>query len=235
MTTNITQILGRSTQGITRPFGDNGLLYYVKGHGAGRKALISEWLAGTLGQRLGLPIPNFSLVTVPEQLITFSAIDDIADLGTGTAFGSEVAENADELTFLFIQQLDIDLRAKVLLFDWWIANGDRTLSEHGGNPNILWHHRDHRPIIIDHNLAFEEAALNDFWPSHIFADVRTLWTPAFQAQMTALLRDALAGLPQAWGAMPHEWTEIETGLTLDTVTRLLWRFEQDPGTFWGAR
>ena len=235
MTTNITQILGRSIQGITRPFlcrGDNGLLYYVKGHGAGRKGLISEWIAGMLAKRLGLPIPDFALATISEELIALSAMDGIADLGSGTAFGSQVVENADELSFLYIQQVDIELRAKILLFDWWTANGDRTLTEHGGNPNILWLHRDHRAIIIDHNLAFEEATLADFWTTHIFADVRSSWTPAFQNQMTALMRAALTELPGAWAAIPAEWTEIETGLTIDKVTRLLWRFEENPASFW---
>jgi hypothetical protein len=235
MNTNITEILNRSSQGITRPFlcrGDNGLLYYVKGHGAGRKALISEWIAGTLAKRLGLPIPDFTLATIPEQLISLSAIDDIADLGSGTGFGSQVIENTDELSYLFIEQLDIELRAKILLFDWWTANGDRTLTEHGGNPNILWIHRDHRPIIIDHNLAFEDATLVDFWTTHIFTEARSAWTPAFQHQMTDLMRAALADLHQDWADMPPEWTEIETGLTLDTVTKLLWRFERNHGKFW---
>ena len=62
MTVNIVETISRSIQGITRPFvcrGDDGWLYYVKGHGAGRQALIAEWIAGNLGKRLGLPIPDF--------------------------------------------------------------------------------------------------------------------------------------------------------------------------------
>ena len=44
MTVGITEVIGRSSQGITRPFlcrADDGRLYYVKGNGAGRRALIS--------------------------------------------------------------------------------------------------------------------------------------------------------------------------------------------------
>ena len=47
MTTRITEVTARSTQGITRPFicrGDDGWLYFVKGNGAGRSSLISEWI-----------------------------------------------------------------------------------------------------------------------------------------------------------------------------------------------
>jgi hypothetical protein len=120
MTVNIVEIISRSTQGITRPFlcrGDDGWLYYVKGHGAGRQALIAEWVAGQLGKRLGLPIPDFKQAVIPGELVRLSAREDIADLGAGTGFASQLVANADELTFLFIGQIDASLRAKILLFD----------------------------------------------------------------------------------------------------------------------
>lgn len=44
----IEQVLGRSCQGVTQPFicvGDDGETYYVKGAGAGRRSLVSEWVA----------------------------------------------------------------------------------------------------------------------------------------------------------------------------------------------
>ena len=105
MTINIREIISRSNQGITRPFvcrGDDGHLYYVKGACAGRKALISEWLAGHIGKRLGLPIPEFDLAEIPESLIAGSAREDISDLGAGIGFASRAVENADELSYLYI-------------------------------------------------------------------------------------------------------------------------------------
>ncbi len=165
MTTKIVEVLNRSTQGITRPFlcrGDEGSLYYVKHNAAGLRAMICEWIAGNLAQRLGLPIPRFKQSVIPTELIAMSAREDITDLGAGIGFASQFIENADELTYLFIQQIDPALRAKILLFDWWTANGDRTLTESGGNPNILWFHRDSKAYIIDHNLALDETALPEF-------------------------------------------------------------------------
>ena len=103
MTVNIVEIISRSTQGITRPFlcrGDDNWLYYVKGHGAGRQALISEWIAGHLGKRLGLPIPDFKQAVIPAELIRLSAREEIADLGAGTGFASQLIQNTDELTYL---------------------------------------------------------------------------------------------------------------------------------------
>lgn len=237
MTVNIVEIIGRSTQGITLPFlcrGDDGCLYYVKGNGAGRRALICEWIAGQLGKRLGLPIPDFKQAVIPEELVTLSARGDIAELGAGTGFASQMVAYADELTYLYIGQLDDTLRAKVLLFDWWTANGDRTLTEHGGNPNILWVHRDQKPFVIDHNLAFDETALADFWMQHIFASSRAAWNDAFRKPTEQLMKAALNDLDGWWRAMPPEWTELETGVTLASVKRLLWRFEAEPAKFWGA-
>jgi len=130
MTVRITEIISRSEQGITRPFlcrADDGRLYYVKGNGAGRRSLVAEWMAGQIGQRIGLPIPDFKQTIVSHELIRFTARDDIHDLGVGVGFGSAVVENVDELPFLFIGQIDSVLRRKILLFDWWVCNADRTL------------------------------------------------------------------------------------------------------------
>lgn len=237
MNVKISEIIGRSTQGITRPFicrGDDGWLYFVKGSGAGCRALISEWMAGQLGQRLGLPIPDFKQATIPNDLVALSARDDIADLGSGVAFASQMIQNADELSYLYIEQIAPDLRAKILLFDWWTANGDRTLSEHGGNPNILWVHRDRKPYTIDHNLAFDETALTDFWTQHIFAANRALWTAGFRQQAESLMRNALSSLDEWWTAMPPQWTGVGTGVSLDLVNKLLWRFQTAPAIFWEA-
>jgi hypothetical protein len=235
MKVNISEIINRSEQGITRPFfcrGDDDWLYYVKGNGAGRKACINEWLAGHLGKYLGLPIPDFKLAKIPKELITYSAREDIADLGVGFGFASQFIENTDELTYLFIEQIDPELRAKILLFDWWIANGDRTLTEHGGNPNILWLHRSQKAFVIDHNLAFDDSSLREIWAHHIFVDARRNWNDNFRREMVVLMAEALKELPSWWKSMPHEWTDVDTGLNLEGVSSLLWRFETNPSKFW---
>jgi hypothetical protein len=236
MNVRIVEIIDRSTQGITKPFfcrGDDGLLYYVKGRHAGHSSLICEWIAGQLARRLGLPIPQFKLANIPRPLIELSARDDIADLGTVTGFASQKVENADELKYLFIEQIDVGLRARILLFDWWTANGDRILTEHGGNPNILWVHHEARPYIIDHNTAFDPTSLADFWQQHIFAACRTQWSDSFRRDSELLMKTALADLDHWWNVMPAEWTETGVEPTLDTVRNLLWRFETAPAIFWG--
>ena len=67
----IIEILGRSEQGMTRPFicrGEDNNIYFVKGVGAGRRSQVCEWLAGNLALELGLPIAPFRIVDVPFAL-----------------------------------------------------------------------------------------------------------------------------------------------------------------------
>lgn len=235
MTIQIVEIIGRSVQGVTRPFlcrGEDGRQYYVKGRGAGRRALIAEWLAGQLGLRMGLPIPPFVQASIPDALVRFSARSDIQELGAGVGFGSRLIENVDELPCLFIEQIDPQLRAKILLFDWWTGNGDRTLTPDGGNVNLLWSHRDRTLHVIDQNLAFDETPGEGFWQNHVFRDSVIEWTPAFRVAIERTMVSSVEDLPRWWREMPEEWAEIETGLTLEGLTKLLWRFESDGHTFW---
>lgn len=235
MTVRIVEIMSRSTQGITRPFlcrGDDGRQYYVKGSGAGRRALISEWIAGRIGQRLGLPVPRFVQGVIAPELIQFSAREDIGELGMGTGFGSELVENVDELPYIFIEQIDPEMRAKVLLFDWWVCNGDRTLTEDGGNVNLLWSHRDHRLHVIDHNLAFDDEAATGFWQQHVFREAKQRWSHPFRTEMMSLMRAINKEVPGYWSELPEAWHEGGAGPRLQEVQKMLSRFEADLELFW---
>jgi hypothetical protein len=237
MRARIVEVISRSEQGITRPFlcrGDDGRQYFVKGSGAGRHALMSEWIAGRIAQRFGLPIPTFVQAVIPADLVQFSAREDIRDLGAGVGFGSQLVENVDELAYLFIEQIDPAVRAKILLFDWWICNADRTLTESGGNVNLLWTHRDQRLHVIDQNLAFDEEAMAGFWSQHVFRESARLWTQAFRTEMGVVMNRVLQDIAGYWWEMPEEWTEVETSLTLDSVQRILSRFQQNADIFWRA-
>ena len=88
----ITQIIRRSEQGITAPFlckASNGRFYWVKGKDTGKLGLCSEWIAGKIGKAFGLPIPDFKLVEVCDELINESEIDNITiELVSGVWFAS---------------------------------------------------------------------------------------------------------------------------------------------------
>jgi hypothetical protein len=140
MAVEIVEVVRRSDQGVTRPFisrGDDDEVYFVKGVGAGRRSLICEWIAGTLALELGLPVAPFEIVEVPEELIESGAGLDLSELGSGPAFGSQRRE-VMELTASAIPEVPEPMQQDVLAFDWWIRNGDRYLTERGGNPNLFW-------------------------------------------------------------------------------------------------
>ncbi|WP_311548610.1 HipA family kinase [Paraburkholderia atlantica] len=68
----IAEILGRATQGITRPFicrGEDEQLYFVKGRHAGRRSLVAEWLGSSMAAAFGLPVAPFRIAQVQEELI----------------------------------------------------------------------------------------------------------------------------------------------------------------------
>lgn len=228
------EIIRRSEQGVTRPFvcrGDDGSLYYVKGAGAGWKALIAEWVAGSLARHLQLPVPPIAIAEVPGALVRGSVNEDIGDLGEGPVFASRAVPMAEELRYEHVHRVPLDQQAWTLLFDCWVINGDRTLSEQGGNPNVLWTPGDGRMHLIDHNLAFENDPLPELKSHHVFSAAHSAWAKTFQADATQRMRAAMAELPAIWGSLPEEWLEFES-LKLAQVEEMLWRFELAADILW---
>lgn len=139
----ITKVLGRSGRGMTRAFpgvaefAEN----YVKGAYAGMNSLCCEWVANRLVD-LALPsaplgVPMFRMVEVPRALIKGSGRADIRELGAGRVFASLRITDGQELTWSTAQGWPEETMAVLLLLDLWIQNEDRSLSEFGGNPNLL--------------------------------------------------------------------------------------------------
>ena len=171
--TQIIEILGRSEQGMTKPYicrGDDDNIYFVKGVGAGRRSQVCEWIAGSLGIELSLPIAPFKIVEVPDELVEDNP--QYSDLGFGPAFGS-LRQTIMELNYAGIEQVPDELQRKVLAFDWWIHNNDRMLTESGGNPNLFWEPEGEQLVVIDHNQAFDpEFSAKDFLDYHVFSGGR---------------------------------------------------------------
>jgi hypothetical protein len=240
MTIQIVEILGRATQGVTKPFrcrGEDGAIYYVKGLGATRHSLIAEYVCGCLAKDFGLPVPDFEVVEVPEALITWSTIEGIADLGAGSAFGSRALPHVQELSVSHLPKVETTLCGDVLVFDWWMRNADRTLSEHGGNPNLLWDQEHSRLAVIDHNQAFDSAFdVQAFTESHVFhahlSDIFDDWVE--QERYRARLARVFDGFDQACDNLPPEWWWMADGVAAnfdrDAARRTLARFEDND--FW---
>ncbi|WP_395738858.1 HipA family kinase [Prosthecobacter sp.] len=145
----ITAVLGRSEQGMTRPFLcqlNRWNTCYVKGAYAGKRSLCCEWVAGWLAKAVlddlpgGVPsigVPVIEMAQVPRALIETSARKDIGELGAGTVFASCRVDGAQELSWSSAQDWPAETMAALLLTDLWLHNEDRSLSAKGGNPNLL--------------------------------------------------------------------------------------------------
>ncbi len=223
-------------QGVTEPVfckGDDGCEYVVKGRNAGFHSLIAEWVAGRLGRLMGLPIPEIArMEIVPEMFDYGSDADKLSKLGRGTLFGSRRVPNTVEIRDADVHGLDLQLQARVLAFDWWIANADRIFVQGRGNPNLLLAEDTGSLVVIDHNNAFILEDPGDFWMHHAFRDAKSIWTEAFRQRQSREFRAALQHLEVIWNELPEEWTESENSLSRSHVESILWKFDTEAAKFW---
>lgn len=237
----IIEILNRSTQGVTRPFlckAEDDLQYYVKGMGshAGHHSLLAEWIGGNLAQAFGLPIAPFQIVEVSPALMEIVP-PEWSSLGSGAAFGSQVLTFTQELQWSQLHLIPKDLQQDILVFDWWLHNGDRSLTDKGGNPNLLWETQQKRLAVIDHNNAFDRKFSNkDFLESHVFrAQIPAVFEDLVaQSMYVERMETAFAAFEIACHNSPPEWWWIDHGVPCsfnkEVARQLLARFEKH--SFW---
>lgn len=235
------EIIRRSDQGVCEPFfvrdtGDD--LYVVKGvNGVGASSLVSELICAELGQRIGLPIPEYALMEIPEPLIQASLIESPEDLGGGPAFASKLAPNAALLSYFGVDAIPEWLQQRVLVFDKWVCNGDRKLTARGGNVNLLTVQGDLR--VIDHNAAFDMVTGDsDVIKDHVFCRQGGAFDDlVIRAEHKLLLDSALGDWGTIIDLLPDSWVypdpyddDRESQPTLDQRFDQLNRIAND--TFW---
>lgn len=216
----IKEIIGLLQEGATEPMlcrADDGRAYAVKHRGCGRDALIREWIAGRIGRKLDLPIPDIELLTLAASKAPYIAVPGADHLAACPSFGSCFVESTVLFTPALKARVPDALRAGVLLFDWWVRNGDRT----DGNSNLLWKASESELWVIDHNLAFDAAEdAAEFWSDHIFRDGYRSWDAGFRERMGLRMRAIIAELPDLWEELPTIWTD-NCNTTYEAVDRIL--------------
>lgn len=137
--------------------------YVIKWRGAaqGERALIAEIVAAELARVLGLPVPQLVLIEIDPLLARSEPDQEIQHLLRASA-GLNVALDYLPGALTFEPALsgppDADLAARIVWFDAFISNVDRTVR----NPNLL---RWHKQVwLIDHgaSLYFHHA-----WAGHL--------------------------------------------------------------------
>lgn len=198
-------------QGQTGPYlcvGDDNNQYIVKGPNTTYRGLINEWVCGKLGKAIRLPIPDFEIAYVDRSLLAFGDYE----ISEGDWFASKYESNIQDVLYYQLCQLDIDGLKRLFLFDYWIKNGDRTLTQSGGNPNLFIRSDLQSFIVLDHNLAFDidhDDAFDELKRRHVssrawFSEQRALLDHEFYEE---LLESCFSELDSIFDSVPEEWLE----------------------------
>lgn len=210
----IVEIIKPADQGRTTPFlcnASDGNAYYVKGYAASVAGLMKEWLGANLAQAFGLPVPSFQIGFLDKRLVDSYGGLATSELKGGYVFASKQISSVTELKFETVKKIDTALKLSILIFDLWVENEDRTLTEKGGNPNLLWKSDESKLYVIDHNLIFEDTFNKaDFWDAHVFKSllINKQDDVVEKLDFEARMKKALACWQLAWDNMPEEWIEL---------------------------
>jgi hypothetical protein len=138
--------------------GDDDGLYVLKFRGAGQgpRALIAELVAGELARAVGLPVPEIVFALLDADLARTEPDAEIQDLIRASAALVDGSAGLNlALDYLpgsigfdpLVMQPDADLAARIVWFDAFVTNIDRTAR----NTNMLvWHGK---LWLIDHGAA----------------------------------------------------------------------------------
>jgi hypothetical protein len=212
---NVIEILYQMKQGATAPYlclGDNDKKYVIKRQRAGFEGCVKEWLLGKLGQSFGLPIPDCQLVNIDGSLLEYND-NYLSEIGEGTAFASEFITDLQEVNYQKLDNASVDILRNLYVFDYWVRNADRNLTEQGGNPNLFYKQSSLDLIVLDHNLAFD----NDF----LKQDHRELhackrfWSAQFDFESQQKYEERMRNSLQHWeyliSNIPSDWKVEVTG------------------------
>ena len=239
---NIVEIQQQMVQGMTKPWlcvGDDGKKYVVKRLNAGIHGCISEWVAGNLGRKFGLNIPDLVLVSIDECILEYDSNLQM-ELGAGIAFASRFQDGLNEVNYEGLTQANKDRLIELYIFDYWIKNDDRTLTEKGGNPNLYQNLTSKELVVFDHNLAFAtDFNLAVFKDTHVASFLLKGQADLFQQPINRQeyelrLGGAFAELDEILSTIPQEWKEeLQDGAgEFDRLRLILSHFNTDD--FWGA-
>lgn len=182
---------------------DDGALYVVKPFcSGGNWPLLMEWIGARLGRALGLPIPNYRWVEISEELAEAWNAANSPKIEAGPGFGSQLIDSATEPTESLLADMEPRVARRLLAFDWWIHNRDRTFK----NPNLLWNAATREFHVIDHDQAGQPDGVDLFWSLHVCAARKAgepTWLPddlrmEFRAALLALRPQLLAEPPSTW-------------------------------------
>lgn len=200
------EILRTMRHGAMHPLlcrADDQALYVVKPTATGGNwALVMEWICARLGRLVDLPIPNYRQVEIREELADAWNAAHALKIEAGPGFGSQWIESATEAADTLLDQLDPVLTRRLLAFDWWVCNRDRSRK----NPNLLWSADTRRYHVIDHDQAGQAENPDLFWRLHFGAGRRAEEAAWLPHDLRGVFRQALGHRKSIEQELPSSWT-----------------------------
>ncbi|EBG8339848.1 hypothetical protein D8R97_22165 [Salmonella enterica subsp. enterica] len=235
---NVVEVIRRINEGSTQPFlckCDDGQLYVLKSKPSmPPKNLLAEFISACLANDIGLPLPDFKIVFVPEELIEYSP-DLQQQICTGYAFASLFIDGAIALTFTQSRNetiIPVEQQKLIYVFDKWILNADRTLTDKGGNVNIIYDISNDKYYLIDHNLSFDQNTGPEDFSVHVYGPGNRKWQYDLvdRVEYRQKVVNSLHKLPAILDEIPEEWIVDEEFLPFVCTTL----DKGDCDEFWSA-
>ncbi|KKO45135.1 hypothetical protein WG68_11950 [Arsukibacterium ikkense] len=235
---DVIEIQCKASQGRTEPYLcrlSDDERYYIKGPQAGAKGLINEAVCAYLGNVLQLNVPTHCCAYLSPALLRFDdAASRVLGLGDSVVFASKLISDLLEVTPTSVSNMHAQFARDLFLFDYWIRNEDRTMTENGGNPNLFFRAASNQYVVLDHNLAFDSsynfkanACTHLAFNAWFSAQHDAIWRSHYSAKLAI----ALQGLAQYAATLPPAWLEEAPGY-LAEINDTLTLFNSDE--FWEA-
>ena len=151
-------VVARDEKGATRAFVLKVREPGESVHDVGPTALACELICSAIARDLGLTVPDYAIVEMPEAFVNGCPADtatvELLRGNTGPNFGSAFIEQATAYRKLSGSAQGLSLLAKfedLIAFDSAVLNADR---KRGANPNLL--RVGDELILIDHSLALPD-------------------------------------------------------------------------------
>lgn len=209
---------GGSLPAIVEADDDGMYVLKFRGAGQGTRALIAELVSGEIARALGLPVPELVFAELDPDLARTEPDPEIHALIHDSA-GVNLALDylPGSVTYdPLVHRLDADLAARILWFDGYVTNVDRTPR----NTNMLMWHR--APWLIDHGATLyfhhapgwedERARARDpftLLDRHVLrprvASLAAVDGPLAQALDAGVIEAIVAAVPETWiqGGVPE--------------------------------
>jgi len=163
---------------------DDGSLFVMKfvGAGQGPKALIAELVAGEIGRRLGLNVPELAFIELDPMVARSEPDQEIQDLlqaSIGLNLGLRFLPESHAFNVMLAPPPDVALASRIVWFDAYVTNVDRTAR----NVNMLVWQDD--LWLIDHGAALY---FHHSWDDYLTRS-RTPFTPIKEHTLLKLAAD----------------------------------------------